>query len=139
MAGVVGKTGKRFIPTDEQRYTVEVMTAIGLNQDIISQAIGCSDRTLRDHFKEIIAVGKAKVITKVADSLIRQALAGNMTAAIFFLKTQAGWRETATVIEQVGPGGGPIRLEIGTDEQRKATLAMALSMVAPVPESSEGG
>ncbi|AKI27360.1 hypothetical protein [Moraxella phage Mcat8] len=37
--------------------------------------------------------GKTKAIANVAQNLIRQAQDGNTTAIIFFLKTQAGWRE----------------------------------------------
>jgi hypothetical protein len=35
----------------------------------------------------------------VANALFEAALSGNVTAMIFFLKTQAGWKET-TVTEQ---------------------------------------
>lgn len=37
--------------------------------------------------------GKAKAIGSVAQNLISQAQSGNTSAAIFYLKTQAGWRE----------------------------------------------
>ena len=37
---------------------------------------------------------KAKILTKskIADSLIKKALAGDTTAAIFYMKTQGGWK-----------------------------------------------
>lgn len=89
-----------FLATDEQRYSVEMMAGIGIKQDDIAAALGISDVTLRRHFGQELSVAKTRVIAKVADSLIRQALAGNMTAAIFFLKTKAGWRETA--VDEVG-------------------------------------
>ena len=38
--------------------------------------------------------GRGKAIAGVAGNLISQARNGNTTAAIFYLKTQAGWRET---------------------------------------------
>jgi hypothetical protein len=38
--------------------------------------------------------GKAKAIRDVANGLRQQALSGDTTSAIFYLKTQAGWRET---------------------------------------------
>ena len=38
--------------------------------------------------------GKAKAIGSVAQGLLQQAREGNTTAAMFYLKTQAGWRET---------------------------------------------
>lgn len=44
--------------------------------------------------------GKSKAIATVAQNLIRQAQEGNVTAIIFYLKTQAGWRETDSDAEQ---------------------------------------
>ena len=38
--------------------------------------------------------GKARAVGSVAKNLIMQAREGNTTAAIFYLKTQAGWKET---------------------------------------------
>ena len=34
-------------------------------------------------------------IAKVAGSLVKKALNGDTTSAIFYLKTQAGWKETS--------------------------------------------
>lgn len=84
-----------FKPTDEERYSVEIMASIGIPQDQISTAIGITKKTLQKHFRNELDTGRTKTITKVADSLVRQALAGNMTAAIFYLKTQAGWKEVS--------------------------------------------
>lgn len=41
--------------------------------------------------------GKAKAIGNVAQNLIKQAQEGNTSAMIFYLKTQAGWKETQAV------------------------------------------
>lgn len=41
--------------------------------------------------------GKAKAIFKIGNSLIQDALNGNVSAKMFYLKTQAGWRETANI------------------------------------------
>lgn len=88
-----------MVPTDEQRYSVEMMAGIGVPQDSMALALGISLPTLRLHFRSELDCGKVRTITKVADSLVRQALAGNITAAIFYLKTQAGWREQAAAAE----------------------------------------
>lgn len=48
--------------------------------------------------------GRAKAIDSVAQGLLQQAREGNMAAAIFFLKTQAGWRETQ-VVDNVSSDG----------------------------------
>lgn len=46
-----------------------------------------------EHYKR----GKARAIGSVAKNLIQQAQEGNISAAIFYLKTQAGWREVQTL------------------------------------------
>ena len=48
--------------------------------------------------------GKVDAISSVAQGLLQQAREGNMAAAIFFLKTQAGWRETQ-VVDNVSSDG----------------------------------
>ncbi|HFC8533050.1 TPA: hypothetical protein ACFRHF_001798 [Neisseria lactamica] len=48
--------------------------------------------------------GQAKAIGSVAQSLLMQAREGNLTAAIFYLKTRAGWRETQ-VVDNVSSDG----------------------------------
>lgn len=102
----------KFEPSSEQRYTVEVMAGIGIQQEQIAAALGISAPTLRKHFAEELAIGKTRIVTKVAESLVRQALAGNMSAAMFFLKCQAGWRDR--------PAEEP-----GKKEQREAIAATA--------------
>ena len=41
--------------------------------------------------------GKSKAIANISQNLIKQAQDGNTTAAIFYLKTQAGWKETQQI------------------------------------------
>lgn len=48
---------------------------------------------IMEHYKR----GKAKAIGSVAKGLLQQAQGGNLTAMMFYLKTQAGWRETANI------------------------------------------
>ena len=71
-----------------------------LTQEQIAEALEMPTRTLQRRLKDdarVVAAykrGKANTIAAVARSLIFQALSGNTTAAIFFLKCQGGWRET---------------------------------------------
>lgn len=46
--------------------------------------------------------GRARAIGAIAQSLITKARSGDTTCMIFYLKTQAGWRETARVEEREG-------------------------------------
>ncbi len=58
--------------------------------------------------------GKARAIGAIAQSLITKARGGDTASMIFFLKTQAGWRETAAV-EHSGPNGAPLPAGGGKD------------------------
>ena len=54
--------------------------------------------------------GKAKAVIDVAGSVLSEARTGNMQAAIFYLKTQAGWKETDRK-EISGIDGAPIETD----------------------------
>ena len=83
-------------PTDEERRLVQQMTAVGIKQVDIARVIregGICHKTLTKHFREEIDTGKTKAIAAVAGALFNTAMAGNTSAQIFFLKTQARWTE----------------------------------------------
>jgi predicted DNA-binding protein (UPF0251 family) len=94
---------------------VESLAANGLTQEQIASALGISERTLyqqkRDSadFAAAIKRGKAKGIALVTNKLMESIKGGNMTGMIFFLKTQAGWKET-NVQELTGANGGAIQV-----------------------------
>jgi hypothetical protein len=48
-------------------------------------------------FAEELKRGKAKGISAVANKMWEMAIGGNVVACIFFLKSQAGWRELQQV------------------------------------------
>ncbi len=91
---------------DAQKAEVETLAAV-LSVDQIADYFGIGRTTFyallqRDHdIAERYKRGKARAIGAVANSLITQARAGNITAMIFYLKTQGGWRETS-VLEHAG-------------------------------------
>ena len=101
----------QFAPTKEQRLLVQVMTAAGFPQEQIAEQIGIDRVTLRKHFRPEIKTGKASANAMVARSLFKKATGDgpqSVAAAIFWLKTQAGWKET-TVNEHTGPNGEPLK------------------------------
>ena len=92
--------GRRAIElTEEQRGEIETLAAL-LTQDQIGDYLGVSRTTFRaimERDEEIAALykrGKAKAIAHVAKGLLQKARSGDTVSSIFFLKTQAGWRET---------------------------------------------
>ena len=102
--------------TDEQIAQVEKLAAV-LNQEQIGDFLGFSDRTFRRRMQEDERVlsayykGKSQAIAGVATNLLKQAKDGNTTAAIFYLKTQACWKET-TAHEVSGSGGLPLAIDV---------------------------
>lgn len=93
--------------TDAQKAEVETLAAV-LTAEQVADYFGIGRRTFytmvqRD--EEIAArykKGKAKAIGIIAQGLINKARGGDTASMIFFLKTQAGWRET-TKIEHLLP------------------------------------
>lgn len=99
MDKVKNKGGRpRKVLTPEQVAEVETLAAL-LTQEQIADYFGISKPTFKEIMKEDSEVsflykrGRTKAVGSVAKSLLMQAREGNITAAIFYLKTQAGWRE----------------------------------------------
>ena len=94
---------------------VESLAANGLTDEQIASALGISRTTLsnrkreNEQFVQAIKKGKAKGIALVTNKLMESIKGGNITGMIFFLKTQAGWKET-NVQEHTGANGDPISL-----------------------------
>jgi predicted DNA-binding protein (UPF0251 family) len=105
---------KPIVLTEIQRQEVETLAAL-LNQEQIADYLGISRRTFQailDRDPEVAArykKGKAKAIAHVANGLLQKARSDDTVSSIFYLKTQAGWRETER-LEHSGPDGRAIEL-----------------------------
>jgi hypothetical protein len=83
-------------PTEKMRQQITLLAGLGLSQDGIAQVVGLTGPTLRKHYKKELASGAHQANAKVAASLYSMATSSskpNVAAAIFWLKTRAGWRE----------------------------------------------
>jgi hypothetical protein len=115
--------------TDAQKAEVETLAAV-LTSEQVADYFGIGRRTFYDMMQRDaeIAVrykrGKAKAIGVIAQGLITKARAGDTTSMIFFLKTQAGWRETSRV-EHMLPDEAE---EVGEDARQR--LADMINAVA---------
>lgn len=107
----MSETGRPpFEPTEEERTKVRILTASGFPQDQIATQIGIDGKTLRKHFRAELKDAKVSANAMVARSLFQKAIGDGpqaAAAAMFWLKTQARWKET-TVNEHTGADGGPI-------------------------------
>lgn len=98
-------------PTEASRKQVEALASYGVPQEQIAKVIGISDRTLRTHYADVLATAAIRANSLVAQSLFTKATKGegsaSVTAAIFWLKTRARWRERHEI---TGLDGGPIQM-----------------------------
>src|SRR5215213_4777780 len=81
---------------------VEAMAGCGVPEPNIGLVIGIAPKMLRQHFRDEIDTGHIKASAKVAGNLYRIATGSGreaVTAAIFWLKVRAGWREPLGVRE----------------------------------------
>jgi len=110
-------------PTDAQRQTVQLHATVGTAQPLIAQIIGIDAKTLRKHYREELDVSKAKSNATIGGALFNKAKGGDTTAMIFWMKTQAKWRETSDVnlISEDGSMSPPTHILIEAakpDDQR---------------------
>lgn len=98
--GRQGEGGGRpaVVFSEAQVAQVEALAAV-LSKKQLADYFGIGETTLREiehrqpEVSEAYQKGRGKAIAGVASNLINQARNGNVSAAIFYLKTQAGWKE----------------------------------------------
>ena len=110
MAEEKNKGGRPQIElTKKQKAEVETLAAV-LSSEQIADYFGIGRTTWfaileRDpEVSELYKKGRAKAVGFVAQNLIQKARGGDLGAQIFYLKTQAGWKETQRV-EGAGDSG----------------------------------
>ena len=90
--------------TKEQIAQVEKLAAL-LTTDQLADFFGMGRTTFYDlmlvdtKLAKMYAKGRAKAISEVSKNLVQKAMEGNSAAIMFYLRTQAGWKET-TVVQQ---------------------------------------
>lgn len=122
---------KPWEPTPEEIAKIKLYAGLGSTQEQIAAMIGKSVDTLtrNDEVRRALDEGKAETIAKVAGSLVKKALGGDTASAIFYLKTQAGWKET-NVQEHKGHDGGAVKHEVVLDPSLLSDSAVKEFMAA---------
>ena len=80
-------------PTDATRQTVQLHTMVGTTQADIARVLNIDEKTLRKYYRDELDLAKAKANATIGGALFNQAKSGDTSAMIFWMKTQAGWRE----------------------------------------------
>ena len=103
-------------PDPVTRRQVEAMAACGVPETDIGKVIGIDPKTLRKRYRVELDTGSIRASTRIAQSLYNKALgdgAQSVTAAIFWLKTRAHWKET-----NVHEVSGPVKIELSWQDSK---------------------
>ena len=85
-------------PTEATKAEVKALASMGIRHEDIAEYIGIDKKTLYKYYREILTKSKVTASHKVAQALFRQATEQNSTtAAIFWLKCHAGWKDTHSI------------------------------------------
>jgi hypothetical protein len=85
-----------YEPTPKDRANVQLLASVGTREGDIAKVVGVSQPTLRKYYATELDTGHILATARVAQSLYRMATdkdKPNVAAAIFWLKSQAGWRD----------------------------------------------
>lgn len=113
--------------TADQRALVAELAGYGLTWAQIASALKLNVRTLQRHCQEDYDNGKNIAIGMVAGQLFKKALSGHPASVFFYLKTQAGWKETNKT-EITGENGEPIKTETTSELSSKQIEALVRAL-----------
>jgi len=109
---------------------VEELAARGLTLDRVARSLGISLRTLQrkkrelSQFGQALEDGHATAVATMSNRLWEMAMNGDVTAAIFWLRARAGWRDSdaagvgVNVNSGAGTGGPSAEVERARIEQQ---------------------
>jgi len=72
---------------------VQLHTTVGTTQADIARVLDIDEKTLRKYYRDELDLAKAKANATIGGALFNRAKSGDTSAMIFWMKTQAGWRE----------------------------------------------
>jgi hypothetical protein len=94
--------------TDEEITQLEALAAV-LTKGQIADYFGISETTLRaveerqPEVSDAYKKGRVRQCASMGSNLIQLAKKGNVAANIFYLKTQAGWKESEPEAQEIPP------------------------------------
>lgn len=110
--------------TAEQMVQLEALAAY-LTIEQIADYFGFSDDTLRRRMSEDAEVlraykkGKQRTVASIANNLVQKAREGDNACMFFFLKTQAGWRETHELDHKSSDGSMSPKRELTREDMER--------------------
>ena len=117
-------------PEPSERRQVEAMADYGVPEADIARVLGIDPKTLRKHYRGELDRGHIIANIRVAECLFHKATGDgrqSVTAAIFWLKARAGWKETS-LQELSARIEAPSAIELVSPRER---VLAALERLAP--------
>lgn len=119
---------ERRVFTEKELEQIETMAGIRLPRKYMARIMGMSEgyfnqlMKLDDALRLRIEKGQAVASANAFQTLYSQAIGGNMTALIFWMKTQEGLREGDRMELPPGENGEPHEVKTLTPQQRKERI-----------------
>lgn len=128
-----------YKPSEADRQRVFILVASGVPQEHIARVLEISEHTLRKYYREELDNGVVEANRMVAASLFSTAIKGGKegsTAAIFWLKCRARWREddSAQMLEAIRLEIAQLRPLVEELEALKSRLGTASAAARPTPQ-----
>jgi IS30 family transposase len=100
-----GQGAAKYNLTPQRKEIIERAARAGCTLKQIACLLGVGDRTIdywidRPDVAQVYQAAKMTAILNVADMLYNLALAGDLNAVIFYLRTQGGWRVATDQVAQ---------------------------------------
>jgi len=135
-----------YKPTEQERTLVERMASIGVPRPDMclllpsrqksknSEMPNISINTLLKYYPEELLKGKLKTHVQVLNSFYKNCVGtdetpGNVTAQIWYTKTQLGWRETLALVPGQ-PADTPAEIEVTGQLEAARRVAFTLALGA---------
>jgi hypothetical protein len=121
-----GPTNVKHVPTETSRLLVMTGKLSGYTHEQLADMLHIDRKTLALRYPDELATGKERMLVKVANNLFTIAtqsrdLKAAITASIFILKTQGGWRENGPAKTEEGDRKKVVvSLNIGDKEPKTA-------------------
>ncbi len=80
-------------PTKVTRDLVKLHAMVGTPQELIAKILDIDSKTLRKWYRRELDIATAQANAQIGGALYNKAMKGDTAAAIFWLKTRAGFRE----------------------------------------------
>ena len=88
--------------SEEIAKAEQLHTLVGTPQPTLAKILGMSTETMTKYYRDELDTAKAQANASIAGRLYKKAMDGDTTAMIFWLKTQARWRETIDISNEDG-------------------------------------